>query len=184
MFVLGGGCLGIGLAPLLVIPILDSGILVAAPELAGGLPSLATLVPLGWVSAMALTLGGLLLLVWALLAREVRQGGASSGVTWDCGYAAPAPTMQYTSSSFAQMLVGLFAWVLRPHTHRPAEQPLFAGRTRFGSHVPDLVLDGVLRPVYRFGAWAASSLRFFQAGNVQAYLFYIAAFLIVLLLWR
>jgi formate hydrogenlyase subunit 3/multisubunit Na+/H+ antiporter MnhD subunit len=184
MFVLGGGCLGIGLAPLLVIPILDSGILVAAPELAGGLPSLATLVPLGWVSATALTLGGLLLLVWALLAREVRQGGASSGVTWDCGYAAPAPTMQYTSSSFAQMLVGLFAWVLRPHTHRPAEQPLFAGRTRFGSHVPDLVLDGVLRPVYRFGAWAASSLRFFQAGNVQAYLFYIAAFLIVLLLWR
>jgi hypothetical protein len=103
--------------------------------------------------------------------------------TWDCGYVAPTPAMQYTSSSFAQMLVGLFSWVLRPQTHRPEQQPVFAGRTRFESHVPDLILDGVLRPLFRIGVWGASSFRFFQAGNVQAYLFYIVVFLMVLLLW-
>ena len=184
MIVLGSCCLVIGLAPLLVVSILDSGVFVAAPELTGRLPALATLVPLGWVSASALTLCGLLLLIGAWLARRVRCGVVSSAGTWDCGYAAPTAAMQYTSSSFAQMLVGLFAWVLRPHAHRPAAQSLFAGRTRFESHVPDLVLDGVLRPVYRFGAWVASFFRCLQAGNVQAYLFYIVAFLIVLLLWR
>jgi hydrogenase-4 component B len=184
MVVLGGCCAVIGLAPLLVVPLLESGVLAAAPELAGGMPALATLVPLGWVSATAVTLCGLLLLVGALLARDIRRGGAARAGTWDCGYAAPTAAMQYTASSFAQMLVGLFAWVLRPQTHRPAEQPLFAGRTRFESHVPDLILDGVLRPVYRFGVWVASFSRRFQSGNIQAYLFYIVVFLMVLLLWR
>jgi len=184
MMVLGGCCLAIGLAPFAVVPLLESGVLVAAPELAGHLPALMTLVPLGWVSAAALTLCGLFLLVGALLIRRIRHGAVSSAGTWDCGYAAPTAAMQYTASSFAQMLVGLFAWVLRPQAHRPAEQPLFAGRTGFESHVPDLVLDGVLRPLYRFGAWVASFFRRFQAGNVQAYLFYIVAFLIILLLWR
>lgn len=184
MFVLGGCCVGIGLAPLAVVPILESGVVAAAPELAGSMPALTTLAPLGWVSAAALTLSGLLLLVWAFLARRIRQGTVSFAGTWDCGYVAPTPAMQYTASSFAQMLVGLFAWVLRPRTHCPEEQPLFAGRARFESHVPDLVLDGLLRPLYRFGVWVASFFRRFQAGNVQAYLFYIVVFLIVLLLWR
>jgi hydrogenase-4 component B len=184
MLVLGACCLGIGLAPLLVVPILESGVLAAAPELAGRMPALAMLAPLGWVSATALTLCGLLLLVGVLQARRIRRGTVSYGGTWDCGYAAPTPAMQYTASSFAQMLVGLFAWVLRPKTHRSAEQPLFAGRARYESHVPDLVLDGVLRPAYRFGARGASFFRRFQGGNVQAYLFYIVVFLIVLLLWR
>ena len=184
MVVLGGCCVGIGLAPLLVVPVLERGVLAAAPDWAGGLPALATLVPLGWVSVTSLTLCGLLLLSGMLLARRIRQGSVSSCGTWDCGFVAPTSRMQYTSSSFAQMLVGLFSWVLRPHTHRPAEQPLFAGQTRLESHVPDLVLDGVLRPIYEFGVWVASFFRRFQAGNVHAYLFYIVVFLIVLLLWR
>ena len=184
MFVLGGCCLGIGLAPLLAVPLLERAVLVGAPEWAGGLPALTTLAPLGWVSAAALTLCGLLLLSGVLLVRSIRDGAVALHGTWDCGYAEPTARMQYTSSSFAQMLVGLFSWVLRPRTHRPAEQPLFAGRVGFESQVPDLVLDGVVRPIYRFGAWVASFFRRFQAGNVQAYLFYIVVFLIVLLLWR
>jgi hypothetical protein len=62
--------------------------------------------------------------------------------------------------------------------------PLFPGPTRLESHVPDLVLDGVLRPLYRLGARMASSFHYFQSGNVHAYLFYIVVFLIVLLFWR
>jgi hydrogenase-4 component B len=183
MVALAACCLAIGLAPLLVAPLLESAVRICAPEWAAGLPALATLVPLGWVSVAALTLCGLLLTLGMWLARELRQGKVSFRGTWDCGYVAPTPAMQYTSSSFAQMLVGLFSWVLRPQTHRPEQQPVFAGRTRFESHVPDLILDGVLRPLFRIGVWGASSFRFFQAGNVQAYLFYIVVFLMVLLLW-
>jgi formate hydrogenlyase subunit 3/multisubunit Na+/H+ antiporter MnhD subunit len=184
MFALVGCCLVIGLAPWLAAPILERGVLVCAPEWAAGMPALTMLAPLGWVSVAGLILCGFLLLFGVLLAREIRLGKVASAGTWDCGYVAPTAAMQYTSSSFAQMLVGLFGWVLRPKTHRPEEQPIFAGRTRFESHVPDLILDVCLRPLFRAGAWMASSLHWFQAGSVQAYLFYIVVFLIVLLLWR
>ena len=39
-------------------------------------------------------------------------------------------------------------------------------------------------PAFRFGAWLFSWFRVFQQGNIQAYLLYIFVALIVLLLWR
>jgi hydrogenase-4 component B len=92
--------------------------------------------------------------------------------------------MQYTSSSFAQMLVGIFGWVLRPRTRQPKELPLFPGETDFHSEVPDRVLDDVLLPTFRFGAWLFSWFRVFQQGNIQIYLLYIFLALIALLFWR
>jgi len=184
MLVLVSCCLFIGLAPLLVAPVLMQGICVWAPELAVGGQALVTLAPLGWISVAGLGLVGLVVLAGVVLTARVRHSGAASSGTWDCGYAAPGPRMQYTSSSFAQMLVGFFAWVLRPSVHAPSEQALFPGATRFRSHVPDIVLDGVLRPSFRFGTKVTSYFRVLQAGNIHAYLFYIVAFLILLLLWR
>jgi hydrogenase-4 component B len=72
--------------------------------------ALAAFAPLGWVSVTALALVGALALGGAVLRWLIRRGPVGAAPTWDCGYAAPAPTMQYTSSSFAQMLVGLFGW--------------------------------------------------------------------------
>ena len=85
---------------------------------------------------------------------RLRRGVVASGATWGCGYVAPTPRMQYTSSSFAQMLVGLFAWALRPRTHRPRDLPLFPRKTDFHSEVPDTVLDEAVLPAFRFGALA------------------------------
>lgn len=184
MWVLVGCCLLIGLAPLLVAPVLEQGIRAWLPELAIRSPQLATLAPLGWISLGGVALIGLSIVASLLLGNRLRQQGTASTETWACGFVAPGPTMQYTSSSFAQLLVDFFAWVLRPHVHASTEQPLFAGKTRFSSHVPDLVLDGALRPGFRFGAKIAASFRFLQAGSIHVYLFYIVVFLILLLLWR
>ena len=184
MLALVGCCVVIGLAPLLVAPLLDRGVYAWSPDLATGAVSLATLAPLGWVSVAGLALIVLIVVAGVVLGQRLRRCGTVSSGTWDCGYAAPTATMQYTSSSFAQMLVGCFVWVLRPRVHAPSEQPLFSRATQFRSHVPDIVLDGALRPSFRFGAKITSSFRFLQAGNIHAYLFYIVAFLILLLLWR
>ena len=92
--------------------------------------------------------------------------------------------MQYTASSFAQTLVGLFAWALRPKTQRPRDLALFPQKTDFHSHVPDAVLDEAVLPTFRFGAWLFSRLRVLQQGSIQTYLLYIFAALIALLLWR
>ena len=184
MLVLTLLCLFIGLAPMAVAPVLDQGISAWFPAGTATVPGLATLAPLGWVSLGSLTLVVLLGLAGLGWARRISHGGAASGVTWDCGYAAPSARMQYTASSFAQILGGLFAWIQRPRVSRPGVEAVFLGRTSFKSHVPDIMLDVILKPAFRLGAKALASLRFIQAGNIHAYLFYIVMFLMALLLWR
>ena len=184
MAVLAGLCVVVGVVPQGVAPLLDRAVADWCPALAPGMPALATRAPLGWVSVGALSLVLLLLLVGELQRRSLLRSPMAAGLTWDCGYAAPSARMQYTASSFAQMLGGLFSWVQQPRMHRPVLVAVFPGRARFRSHVLDLVLDAVLKPSFRFGARILSSFRFLQAGNIHAYLLYIVVFLMALLLWR
>jgi len=184
MGVLVACCFLIGLAPLLIAPILQEGVSAWAPNLKDAGPRLATLAPLEWITSMGLLLNLAVLLGGVVLWMRLGRGVVEEGVTWGCGYVAPTPRMQYTSSSFAQMLVGMFGWVLRPRTHHPKDLPLFPPETYFHSEVPDVVLDVVVLPTFRFGAWLFSWCRVFQHGNIQTYLLYIFLALIALLLWR
>jgi hypothetical protein len=113
-----------------------------------------------------------------------RRGPVEKGATWGCGYVAPTPRMQYTSSSFAQMIVGLFAWALPPRTARPQKLALFPKSASFHSETPDTVLDRAVLPAFRFSAWLFSWFRVFHQGSIQAYLLYMFLTLIALLLWR
>ena len=183
MGVLAVCCMVIGLAPLLVAPALDRAVAAWSPASVGADLRLAALAPLGWISAM----GALLLAAIAagsLLLRRLSVGRVASGATWGCGYAAPTPRMQYTSASFAQMLVELFGWALRPRTHRPAKMPLFPQPTAFHSDVPDVVLERAVLPGFRSAARLLSWFRVFQQGSVQSYLLYIFVTLLTLLVWR
>lgn len=184
MGVLVACCFVIGLAPALTAPLLGQGVSAWDPGLPDAGPRLADLAPLGWVSVMGLLLLAGLFLGGVLLWWRVRCSEVATGATWGCGYAAPTPRMQYTSSSFAQMLVGLFGWALRPRARRPAVLGLFPRATAFHSEVPDTVLDGAVLPAFRFGAGLFSRLRVFQQGSIQTYLLYIFLALIALLLWR
>jgi hydrogenase-4 component B len=184
MAVLVACCFVIGLAPAWVAPLLGQGVAAwdaSAPD-AGS--DLAARAPLGAVSEMGLVLVAALLVGGGLLWWLVRGPRVATGPTWGCGYVAPTPRMQYTSSSFAQMLVGLFARVLRPRTHRPTVEGLFPRAAAFHSEVPDTVLDGAVLPAFRLGGWLFSWFRVFQQGSIQTYLLYIFLVLIALLLWR
>ncbi len=184
MSVLVGCCFLIGLAPRRVAPMLASGISAWAPSLNEPGSRLVSLAPLNWITTMGLLLVAALMLAGSLLRFQVARAPVASGATWGCGYLAPTPRMQYTSSSFAQMLVGMFAWVLRPRTHGPEELPLFPRQANFHSEVPDAVLDEAVLPFFHFTARLFSAFRVFQQGNIQAYLLYIFLALIILLLWR
>ena len=61
--------------------------------------------------------------------------------TWDCGYLAGSPRMQYTASSFADGLVSGMRFVLWPQVHFRRIAAFFPAPRRFHSHVPDPVLD-------------------------------------------
>ena len=123
-----------------------------------------------------LALAGVAVAAWT-------RGGARR-TTWDCGYAGGGPRIQYTASSFAGMLVGLFRWAIFPDEHRPhVEGPFPAAGERFESHAPDPVLDRLLVPGFSRGRSLLGLARVIQAGRIQAYLLYIVVTLVVLLAW-
>jgi hydrogenase-4 component B len=184
MAALAAGCVGIGLAPSLVAPILDGAVSSWAPEWASGRTPLAGLAPLGAVTTAAVALLAALGIAGALLSARTRRMPVRTVDTWDCGYAAPRPTMQYSSSSFAQSLVRIFSWALRPDEHLPRIQGVFPGAASFHSHVPDVALDRLARPAARHVGRLFARLRRLQGGSVNAYLLYILLTVVTLLLWR
>lgn len=184
MGVLIAGCIVIGLAPTWVVPILGKAVSVWAPELPDVTSRLASLAPLGWISVMAGVLIGSLLVAGLVLRVRLRGSVVKTGPTWGCGYLAPTARVQYTASSFAQMLVALFGWVLRPRTQQPESMAIFPRRTSFHSEVRDVVLDGGILPAFHSCARLLSWFRVFHQGNIQSYLLYIFLALIALLLWR
>jgi hypothetical protein len=126
---------------------------------------------------------GLAAVVAWWLARRIRGAPATVG-TWDCGYAAPTARMQYTSSSFAQMLVGGFAWALRPDVKRIAPSGPFPSAGAFHSEVRDTVLDRLLVPSVERVDEQRRWVIWMQRGSAHAYLLYILATLVVLLIWK
>ena len=200
MAILGLACLAIALGAPWVARVLDAAIRTWLGEAAAPAPGLHRIAPLVGVSAisaallLALGLGG----AWIAARTRARTAhvplgqGAGDGLggplpepgfTWDCGYAAPTARMQYTSSSFAAILVGLFAWALRPSLRPPHLAGPFPAHQSFCSHVPDTVLDRALRPGFSLVGRLLGWLRPIQQGSVHLYLVYILGALVALLVW-
>jgi hydrogenase-4 component B len=184
IIVLAACCVLIGLAPAWVAPAVEQAVASWAPEVVNANVDLADLAPFGQITGVALLLTAVLGAVALLLVFCLRRGEVKSAGTWDCGFAASSPRVQYSASSFAQMLVGLFAKVLRPRTEAPQVRGLFPGPTHFHSEVPDTVLDGATLPACGFLAGLLARLRVFQQGSIQVYVLYVFLALIGLLLWR
>lgn len=187
------GSIVIGVAPLVVIGVIDRGVdawVKAAPtaaELAStqaeSLISLESLAPLSWISGIALLLAGLVMVVATVFRWRLRASPVGASGTWDCGYAQPTARMQYTAASFAEILVQLFAWILRPRVSGPPVSGLFPQKASFHIQVLDIVLDRIVEPVTGFLAWLFARLRLLQQGVIQVYLLYIFLIIVALLVW-
>jgi hydrogenase-4 component B len=186
MYVLCGLCFVIGL-----------GFWLFAPALAGPVAAVASIPSAdaaatitrftGSLAGISMVCGIFLLVVFAayLLRKKLLSNKqVTSSPTWDCGYGAPAPRMQYTSSSFAQPIVSFFRNVLFPKQETRTPASPFPQGWAFHSHVPDLMLDTVYVPAFKYVGKILSKLRWLQGGKVHIYVLYIAITLIVLLLWN
>jgi formate hydrogenlyase subunit 3/multisubunit Na+/H+ antiporter MnhD subunit len=134
-------------------------------------------------------LGSVVLVVLIALAAVVRWrllAGRKQGQTgtWDCGYAAPTPRMQYTASSYAHPLVHLFRVFVRSHEEIRRPQGLFPSRAELHTETPDVFQQRLYGPVFLAVSWAAARLRWFQQGRIQLYVLYIALTLLVLMVWK
>jgi hydrogenase-4 component B len=181
MAVLAGLCILIGVLPAFAIRLIEPVISSIFPQRLAVLPSIQTTAHLYGLSiAAAILILGIILLVVFYVNRLKSTPVGESG-TWDCGYAAPSPTMQYTASSFAEMLVRIFSTLLKPERHEPVITTLFPTPESFHSHVPEVVLEKGLLPFFAAVDRRLAMVRRLQNGQLNHYILYIFAALIVLL---
>ena len=186
MGALAAACAAIGLAPgLWIAPLVRAASAwsgVGEAELAAAVQPAAG--GAARISAVAATLIALAALV-ALVRRWLGRAPAPRVETWGCGFAAPTARMQYTASSFAQLLVQRFAWALRPHGLARPPREVFPRGASFESHVPDPVLDGALLPAFGVAERASAWLRplLFQP-RIHLHVAFLLVTLLAVLAWR
>ena len=182
---LAGLCIVLGLAPMLVVPLLDR---VTAP-LTGAAISSQVLALDGWVVAppvLAMLLvgaGALGLLIARLCGKGLR---ARYYKTWGCGLNL-TPRMEYTATGFAQPIKQVFETIYQPTVKLEQEfleqSKYFIKHQRFESHIEPVFEKYLYRPVVTLLLATADRLRIIQAGSLHLYLTYIFVTLVLLLLW-
>lgn len=171
MMALAAACVVIGLAPATLWPALARVAAVWQRKPVDVVPPS----PLWSLGAFHMALASLAFLGGLVLWRRVRRGGVSRTVTWDCGYAAPSPRMQYTAGSFASIITGWFEWILRPSRHQHPVRGVFPVRASDAEHTPETVLEHVVEPVGRWVMQVSTAVLRLQHGRLQAYFVYLLA---------
>ncbi len=177
MLLLSAACVGIGIAPGVILRALGAAVQAFLPG--GTLPdeafSIARVIPL---VAIAVVMVG-------ALAAAVRRLTRISP-TWACGLPGLDSRMQYTSTAFSKPLRRVFARVYRPE--RTVEVAPVKG-TYFPTAISyrSVRTTSFERMLYRPGVdaiiAAAYRLRRLQTGNIQVYLLYIFLALVALLVF-
>jgi hydrogenase-4 component B len=186
MAALALACVAVGLAPAAVMPALaraaaawarvDPATLAAPAQRAAASAAV--------VGAIAVVLLACAAAVWALRRRLLPAAAIAAPVeTWGCGFAAPTARMQYTGSSFAELLLRRFSWAIFPHVaSRPVEGP-FPADGAFHTEVPDPVLDLALAPAARAYGWVAGRARLLNFRRIQLQMMLVLATLVAVLAW-
>lgn len=174
------GCIIIGLFPTWIIKLLESAATAWAP-ISDDI-TISASAPLSWISIMNLSFILLLGIIIFAFKKLMQNRIVTKTNTWDCGYAKPSARIQYTGSSFGQILVNLFAFILLPKSHKPDIRGLFPTRESFKKIVHDTILDRLLLPLFHAVGRFLPSFRILQQGQTHLYILYILLMVIILLI--
>ncbi len=182
MFTLGIIILGIGLVPLLSLPLLKNVIFQFLPAgTATDWDGLAELFSrLGLAIAM---LGGLIVFFLALRWLLLKGKPVTIFKTWDCGYQVASSRMSYTASSFAAPFLQLMAPFIPQVVKVRSPRGFFPRKARYESHAEDFVAFYLLGPLRRFLDWFMGLFTWMQSGQTQQYILYGLTFLFILIIW-
>ena len=125
-----------------------------------------------------------------LLAAMLGRGRAAPrrAPTWGCG-GVLAPGNEYTATAFAKPLMMIFSSIYRPsrEVSTVASTPYFSDEVRYRGQVEPTFERFIYEPLTRLVMAVAGRLRVLQAGSLHAYLAYVLAlvlFLVILTWWR
>ena len=180
MLLLALFCLAGGMFPELFLSLVDPVVLALTPVTLGqrGLG----IDPVWFTLAGAVLLGVAGFLFWYLKTRKT-AGPAATGPTWGCGYLAPTPRMQYSATSFGAFFNSIAKPMIRTHSAVGAIAGVAPVSVSFQYLPEETILSRMIQPAFRVIGVAFSFLRRLQHGEVQIYILYIFATLVVLLLW-
>src|SRR5215471_13504624 len=194
MALLAFACIVLGLAPMVVVPLLDR---VVTPFANVSIESKVlaldgwTLAPVNMeFSSLSPPVLALLLVALSMLALGlvVAFGGLVRKryyKTWGCGINL-TPRMEYTATGFVQPIKRVFSTIYQPtvklETEFLEESRYFAKRRRFEFHIEPVFQKYLYDPLVAFFTAMAERLRVIQAGSLHLYLAYIFVTLVVLLL--
>lgn len=181
MGLLLASCFWIGIIPATAQPLLSGALITWTGTVATTPAALTALAPVSYISLSAMLMLSLLLLLF-VICRRPRAIQRIHPPTWGCGFSGAIPRAQYTTSSFAEMIMKIFDWVLLPRFERYSGKTLMPEPGSFSSHTTDLVLDRFLRPGFSFFATIATKIRHtLHQGIIGIYLLYTALTLCLLL---
>lgn len=184
MIILATFCLLLGLgAPWILQGVLPvTATLLPESMKSGGAPSFPEQI-FGVATAMcllALIIASTVMLRRMLLRKRVEF----EAPTWDCGYAAASPRVQYTASSFADPIIRMFKPILRTQRHVHEPEGLFPTSASVETHTDDLLMRHVFEPAASGIRWAAGQMQRLQQGSTHLYLMYIFLTIIILMVWN
>jgi hydrogenase-4 component B len=165
-------CLWIGLAPATLVPFLQKSVEVWTGTVVTN--QLNVLVSAGYISMAAFLLFLLTVILTVLLYRKSPRLQIKKQPTWGCGYSRAIPRVQYTVSSFAQIIDDFFSWVLRIDAQGEKPAGIFPGNKAFyKTHTPDILLDYIVLPLFRTSEVVSVKIRHLvQNGKIGSYLLY------------
>ncbi|MFH1877398.1 MAG: proton-conducting transporter membrane subunit [Candidatus Omnitrophota bacterium] len=189
------------LAPVIILTVCCFAVVPAAPALIyvlGGVVSGITGLPprpssavlsgasgcLKYIAASAFAFSAIAAILAVIRIRLLAKRGVKKAVTWDCGYAAGSPRMQYTGSSFSQPLSGQFRFFLRSVVRVSRPRGLFPRRGELSVETPDIFRVKLYEPFSKFIRGLSAKLKWIQHGRVQYYVLYIVITLLALLFWK
>ena len=193
MAILAAACLGLGLAPFVVVPVIG-GVLNGL----GGLPdtraaftfqvSVQSPAAFGQMSPTLVMLGLLILFAVIPLLMKLWRVNQKLRVSdsWGCGRVGQTPRMEYTATSFAEPLRRVFAELYRPSKELTVDvhpdSKYFVQSIEYKSEITPLFERWLYDPFLWLVQFTARQVRKLQAGSLHLYLMYVTIILIILLL--
>lgn len=186
-------CIVLGLAPMIVVPLIDR----VTASMTGTSVADKMLALDGWALApvnvefsslsspvLGLVLAGTAALGLAIVALHGSRA-FRYGKTWGCGINL-SPRMEYSATGFVQPIKRVFSTIYQPtvklETEFLAESRYFAKRRRFEFRIEPMFQKYLYDPVITFMSGLADRLRIVQGGSLHLYLAYMFVTLVVLLL--
>jgi len=191
MLVLALACVGLGIAPAVILGPLEAAVFALTGAHADMQFSLNAVVAnggFGWVAPLWIALGlvGFLLIVPLALRLIGANHRRRYYETWSCGRALQTARFEYTAAAFANPFKRVFGLLYRPDKKLDVEfhpeSRYFVRAIAYDNKGRLIFEEALYRPLLRLIESLARQARLLQSGNVHSYLVYILIALVALLI--